>query len=102
MELPPIFSGTESRTVEAAAPALAQSFLHWGFLAWAILGTLSTMILMYAHYQKGMPWKPRSILYPIRFKGNNTKKPLCKGWKSRGVIRHPVHRDAVLFWLEAD
>ncbi|WP_147803900.1 BCCT family transporter [Alkalicoccus halolimnae] len=65
MELPPIFSGIESGSPEAASPALAQSFLHWGFLAWAILGTLSTIVLMYAHYQKGMPLKPRSLLYPI-------------------------------------
>lgn len=65
MELPPVFSGIEGSSMEAAGPALAQSYLHWGFLAWAVLGTLSTIVLMHAHYEKGMPLKPRSLLYPI-------------------------------------
>lgn len=47
------------------APALAQSFLHWGFLAWAALGTLSAIILMYAHYQAGLKLRPRALLYPL-------------------------------------
>ncbi|MHC8515451.1 BCCT family transporter [Sporosarcina sp. ITBMC105] len=62
---PPTFNGVEPSTKEAVIPALAQSYLHWGFLAWSILGTLSTIVLMYAHYHKGMPLKPRSLLYPI-------------------------------------
>ena len=62
---PPIFDGIKSGTEEAVIPAMAQSYLHWGFLAWAILGTLSTIVLMYAHYHRGMPLKPRSLLYPI-------------------------------------
>ncbi|MFP3324175.1 BCCT family transporter [Planococcus sp. SIMBA_160] len=61
----PNFAGVESGTVEAVVPAFAQSYLHWGFLAWSILGTLGTIVLMYAHYQKGMPLKPRSLLYPL-------------------------------------
>ena len=39
--------------------------MDWGFLAWAILGTLSSVVLMYGHYNKGMPLKPRTLLYPI-------------------------------------
>ncbi|MBO1910663.1 BCCT family transporter, partial [Microvirga sp. 3-52] len=62
---PPTFDGIQSSTIDAIIPALAQSYLHWGFLAWAILGTLSTIVLMYAHYHRGMPLKPRSLLYPI-------------------------------------
>lgn len=62
---PPAFENVASGTANAVIPALAQSYLHWGFLAWAILGTLSTIVLMYAHYHKGMPLKPRSLLYPI-------------------------------------
>src|SRR5699024_6308407 len=46
-------------------PALAMSFVDLGFLSWAILGTLGTIVLMYAHYHKGMPLKPRAFLYPI-------------------------------------
>ncbi|GAA0591933.1 BCCT family transporter [Virgibacillus siamensis] len=62
---PPLFSGVEKGSMGAAFPAMAQSFLHWGFLAWAILGTLTTIVLMYAHYHKGYPLKPRTLLYPI-------------------------------------
>ena len=50
---------------DAASIALAQSFLHWGFLAWAILGALSTILLMYYHYEKGLPLAPRTLLYPV-------------------------------------
>jgi len=62
---PPLFQGIESATQAAVAPALAQSYLHWGFLAWAILGTLSAVVLMYSHYHKGMALKPRALLYPL-------------------------------------
>lgn len=62
---PSAFPGVEKATLDAVAPALAQCYLHWGFLAWAILGTLGTIILMYACYNKSMPMKPRSLLYPI-------------------------------------
>ncbi|WP_022794429.1 BCCT family transporter [Marinococcus halotolerans] len=65
MDLPPVFSGIEGSSSDAVQPALAQSFLHWGFLAWAILGTLSTIVLMHAHYDKGMPLRPRTLLYPV-------------------------------------
>ncbi|GAB5469350.1 MAG: BCCT family transporter [Rhodospirillales bacterium] len=61
---PPAF-GAESGTAEAAFPALAQSYLHWGFLAWAILGSLTTVMLMHYHYEKGLPLAPRTLLYPI-------------------------------------
>lgn len=62
---PPSFLGIESATKAAVAPALAQSYLHWGFLAWAILGTLSAVVLMYSHYHRGVELKPRALLYPI-------------------------------------
>lgn len=62
---PPAFEGVAPHTQEAVIPVFAQTYLHWGFLAWAILGTLSTVVLMYAHYHRGMPLKPRSLLYPI-------------------------------------
>jgi choline-glycine betaine transporter len=63
--VPPVFPGIEAGTKAAVAPALAQSYLHWGFLAWAILGTLSAVVLMYAHYHKGLALKPRALLYPV-------------------------------------
>lgn len=67
LEVSPNFAGTgvESATQSAVIPAFAQAYLHWGFLAWSILGTLGTIVLMYAHYQKGMPLKPRALLYPL-------------------------------------
>ncbi|WP_409254317.1 BCCT family transporter [Bacillus sp. SCS-153A] len=65
LSTPPLFAEEGASLADAVIPALAQSYLHWGFLAWAILGSLTTIILMYAHYHKGYPLKPRAILYPI-------------------------------------
>ena len=75
LNLPPLFSGIEAKTQEAASYALAQSYLHWGFLAWAILGSLTTIMLMYYHYEKGLPLAPRTLLYPI-FKDKAIKGPI--------------------------
>ncbi|MBP1971389.1 choline-glycine betaine transporter [Virgibacillus natechei] len=65
LTVPPHFPGIEAGTMEAVAPALATSFVDWGFLSWALLGTLGTIVLMYSHYHRGAPLKPRSLLYPI-------------------------------------
>ncbi|WP_158775124.1 BCCT family transporter [Cobetia sp. L2A1] len=63
---PPVF-GADAPTgnVDAAYNALAQSFMHWGFLAWAMLGSLTGIVFMYLHYEKGLPLKPRTLLYPV-------------------------------------
>ncbi|MBT7718309.1 MAG: BCCT family transporter, partial [Halieaceae bacterium] len=61
---PPLYDVTPASN-EAVYPALAQSFLHWGFLAWAILGSLTTIVLMHLHYDRGLPLKPRTLLYPV-------------------------------------
>jgi len=61
---PPAFDA-EVGTAEAIKGALAQSFMHWGFLAWAILGSLTSLVLVNAHYVKGQPLQPRTLLYPI-------------------------------------
>ncbi|AUQ76446.1 BCCT family transporter [Phaeobacter piscinae] len=61
---PPLY-GAEGGSEAAVTPAIAQSFMHWGFLAWAILGSLSTVMLMYYHYEKGLPLAPRTLLYPV-------------------------------------
>lgn len=58
----PPHTGEESGHVSAA---FAQSFMHWGFSAWAILGTLASIVMMYVHYTKGFPLRPRGLLYPI-------------------------------------
>lgn len=61
---PPAFDH-EAMTAEAVAPAMAQSFMHWGFLAWAILGTLTATVLAHAHYVQGKPLQPRTLLFPV-------------------------------------
>ncbi|MGM0623256.1 MAG: BCCT family transporter [Campylobacterota bacterium] len=62
---PPPYYGEQTDLFQKAINALSQSFMHWGFLAWAILGTLTTIVLMYLHYNKGLPLKPRTLLYPL-------------------------------------
>ncbi|WP_121173611.1 BCCT family transporter [Kushneria sinocarnis] len=62
---PPAFEGIEAASPEAVAPALAQSFFDWGFSAWACLGTLSAIVMMYAHYHAGIRLRPRTLLYPL-------------------------------------
>lgn len=60
---PPFYGEAQGRRL--AVNALSQSFLHWGFLAWAILGSLAAIVLMHLHYDKGLPLQPRTLLYPI-------------------------------------
>ncbi|MGW8526885.1 MULTISPECIES: BCCT family transporter [Nocardiopsidaceae] len=49
---------------EGAAYALAQSFVHWGFIGWAIGGALATLVMMRG-VEKGMPLRPRTLLWPL-------------------------------------
>ncbi|MCG5528649.1 MULTISPECIES: BCCT family transporter [Halorhodospira] len=68
MDPAPLFAaelGIEGGEEGAAVPALAQSFMHWGFLAWSILGALTGGMLMQLHYHRGWPLKPRTLLYPL-------------------------------------
>jgi glycine betaine transporter len=65
LSTPPVFGDLSEDTTARANAALAQSFLHWGFLAWAILGSLTTVMLMHYHYDKGLPLAPRTLLYPL-------------------------------------
>ncbi|TMN23847.1 BCCT family transporter [Lentibacillus cibarius] len=62
MTEPPLFGGGEFENIPAA---FAQAFMHWGFFAWAILGTLATIVMMYVHYSKGYPMRPRALLFPV-------------------------------------
>ena len=61
---PPIFE-TTTDTRQLAAQALAQSFMHWGFLAWSILGSLSALLLMELHHNHGYPLAPRTLMAPL-------------------------------------
>lgn len=61
---PPFYDGVKSGTQEAANAALSQSFAHWGFLAWAVLGTLASIVMIRGQ-ERGMPLRPRTLLYPF-------------------------------------
>lgn len=62
---PPPYFGAMPRTDAAGVAALSQSFLHWGFMAWAVLGSLLTVVYMYLHHEKNLPLMPRTLLYPL-------------------------------------
>ncbi|EAS42688.1 BCCT family transporter [Photobacterium profundum] len=64
MSPPPLY-GPQENPQQGAINALSQSFMHWGFLAWAILGSLTSIVLMHLHYDKGLPLQPRTLLYPV-------------------------------------
>lgn len=64
LTVPKVFGAIASGTPEAIGPAMAQSFLHWGFLAWGAQA-IGVMILIYACEFKGMPLKARTLLYPV-------------------------------------
>ena len=75
LSTPPLFGDLSQQPGAAADAALAQSFLHWGFLAWAILGALTSVMLMHYHYEKGLPLAPRTLLYPV-FKERALEGPI--------------------------
>lgn len=54
----------EPETLEAAQEAMALSFLHWGFHAWAVYAVVG-LALAYYHFRKGLPLSIRSTLYPL-------------------------------------
>ncbi|MHA3722729.1 BCCT family transporter [Leucobacter sp. HY1910] len=64
MSVPPFFENLEQTPMAGVFAALATSFADWGFLAWAILGSLGAIVMMIAS-EKGLPMRPRSLLYPI-------------------------------------
>ena len=61
---PPLY-GESADIQQRAFNALSQSFMHWGFLAWSIVGSLTAIVAMHLHYDKGLPLKPRTLLYPM-------------------------------------
>ncbi len=62
---PPPLYAVATGTHEAVIAAMSQSYMHWGFLAWAILGSLTAVVMMRLHYQQGLPLQPRTLLYPV-------------------------------------
>lgn len=71
--VPPFFDDVEQGSMQGVFAALASSFVDWGFLVWAILGSLGGIVLMIAA-EKGMPLRPRSLLYPIMGKRAATSR----------------------------
>lgn len=65
IDVPPMHNDIDGGTAAAIRPALAQSYMSWGFTAWSVYGAVSSIILIYAHKHKGMPLQPRTLLYPI-------------------------------------
>jgi choline-glycine betaine transporter len=57
----PYFSQVQGGAASAVDPALAVSFLHWGFLPWALVATTVTITLSIREGQ-GEPLRPRSLL----------------------------------------
>lgn len=62
---PPLFEDVRAHSHEAATVALAQSFFHWGFLAWAGVGTVAAIALMLFQERTGRPLLPRSLIEPL-------------------------------------
>lgn len=60
----PLFGG-QPGTYPQAINALAYSFMHWGFLAWAVLASLTGIVLSHLHYDRGLPLLPRTLLFPL-------------------------------------
>jgi choline-glycine betaine transporter len=60
----PVFEGVVGSTAAAVDPALAVSFLHWGFLAWALVATTTTITFSILE-QRGEPLRPRTLLVNI-------------------------------------
>ena len=81
---PPYFTNDGHSGFDAVAAALATSFIDWGFLAWAILGSLGAIVMMRAA-EKGMPLRPRSLLYPVLGK-RAANRSACR--RRRRGVRH--------------
>ena len=60
----PVFGAIEGSTAAAVDPALAVSFLHWGFLAWALVATTTTITFSILE-RRGEPLRPRTLLVNI-------------------------------------
>jgi len=61
----------EGASPEAVRESLRYTFFHWGLHPWAIYVVLA-LGLAYAHFRRGLPLAPRSVLYPLigeRIKG---------------------------------
>jgi choline/glycine/proline betaine transport protein len=54
----------EAETREALREGMRLTFFHWGLHAWGIYAVLA-LAVSYAHFNRGLPLAPRSILHPF-------------------------------------
>jgi choline/glycine/proline betaine transport protein len=65
--IPPYFASTgstEAGTLAAAAPALAQTFFHWGIHPWAVYALVGLGLAFFS-FNRGLPLTFRSIFWPL-------------------------------------
>ena len=58
------FLNISGGTEQAIDPSLSVSFLHWGFLAWALVASTVTISFSLLA-QNGLPLRPRTLLIPL-------------------------------------
>jgi choline/glycine/proline betaine transport protein len=63
----------EAETLPAVIEAMRISYFHWGLHAWGIYIVLA-LAVAYAHYNRGLPLAPRSVLEPLI--GDRVKGPI--------------------------
>jgi choline/carnitine/betaine transport len=66
-DIPPYFASAgnaEAGTLAAAAPALAQTFFHWGIHPWAIYALVGLGLAFFS-FNRGLPLTFRSIFWPL-------------------------------------
>ena len=68
-------------------PALAVSFLHWGFLAWALVATTTTITFSILE-RRGEPLRPRTLLVNIVPRGWVDGPIGPRGWMAVVHCRH--------------
>ncbi|MEM6292389.1 MAG: BCCT family transporter [Myxococcota bacterium] len=73
---PPVFADRAAGSLQAAYAALAQSYLHWGFLAWSIVGTCGAIVMLREH-ERGAPLRPSTLLRPLL--GRYAEQPILAG-----------------------
>lgn len=61
---PPASWGVEPKSIEAAVKGLSVTYAHWGFNVYS-LHMIFALGIGYATYNKGLPFKMSSTLYPI-------------------------------------
>ncbi|WP_217133533.1 BCCT family transporter [Leucobacter chinensis] len=70
---PPPGTGVEAGTAEAMLPALSQTFLHWGPIAWAFYSLVGGAIA-YSTYRRGRPPLISALFEPVFPSSTGTRR----------------------------